>query len=98
LSGFGRDKEGGVHSGGNWYQVIGHTNLGDRQVEYPARVSYRGPNGKEWSKEAVQWFQKMTPLDEVVRRYLEPFKDQVLPASSAAGLVSMIKAITGEDV
>lgn len=66
------------HRNGNIYQVISVTNLSDRQAQYPVTITYVGPNGKEWSKTAFDWFEKMTPLTDVMEQTLVELKDTFL--------------------
>ena len=66
------------HRNGNIYQVKEVSNESDRQGEYPVTITYVGPNGKKWSKTAFNWFDKMTPLTEVVGRWLFEHVGQVL--------------------
>lgn len=54
------------HRNGGIYQVTSVTNLSDRQEQYPMTINYIGPNGKEWSKTAYDWFEKMSPLTKVL--------------------------------
>jgi len=66
------------HRNGNIYKVIDVTNLSDRQDQYPVTINYVGPNGKKWSKTAFDWFDKMTPLTDVVVDWLNRHEGQVL--------------------
>jgi len=66
------------HRNGNIYQVTSITNLDTKQARYPVTVNYIGPNGKEWSKRADEWFEKMTPLTQVLDDWLQRHQGQVL--------------------
>jgi len=74
------------HRNGRIYQVTSVTNLSDRQKEYPATVNYVGPNGKEWSKSVYDWFEKMTPLTDVIVHWLNLNEGQVLTLEKIAEL------------
>lgn len=52
------------HHNGNYYRVYDTTNEHtERPEEYPPTVSYRGENGKRWSKPLPNFLEKMTPTD-----------------------------------
>lgn len=70
------------HRNGNIYQVKEVSNESDRQGEYPVTITYVGPNGKKWSKTAFKWFDKMTPLTDVVEETLLSMEGQVLDNSA----------------
>lgn len=76
------------HRNGNIYQVFAVTNLSDRQAEYPVTICYRGPNGKAWSKNAFNFFEKMKPLTEVLEDKLREL-DYVIPNEIAAEIMDV---------
>lgn len=84
------------HRNGNVYQVTSVTNLSDRQKEYPATVNYIGPNGKEWSKTVYDWFEKMTPLTDVVVDWLNKHEGQVLTLELCAEFQTLWQSIMQE--
>jgi len=84
------------HRNGNIYQVTSVTNLSDRQKEYPATINYIGPNGKEWSKTAYDWFEKMTPLTDVIVDWLHDHCGQVLTLERCAELQKLWQGIMQE--
>jgi hypothetical protein len=77
------------HRNGNIYQVTKVTNLSDRQDEYPVTVSYIGPNGKEWSKQAFNWFTKMRPLTDVLVEWLNNNEGQILTRDKISELAQI---------
>lgn len=78
-----------MHRNGNIYQVTSLTNLSDRQKEYPVTINYVGPNGKEWSKTAYDWFEKMTSLTDVVETWVNFNAGQELTPERIAGFKSL---------
>lgn len=81
------------HRNGNLYRVVMVTNLSDRQAEYPVTISYVGPNGKEWSKQAHDWFEKMTPLSKVLSDWLDQHLGQALSPELAAEFMNLWSGI-----
>ena len=81
------------HRNGNIYSVLSITNQSDRQDEYPTTVNYVGPNGKEWSKQVFNWFEKMTPLTDVVDLWVDMNIGQVLTPEKAAEFKSIWAAM-----
>lgn len=51
------------HHKGNEYEVYDITNEGaepENAEQYPVNISYRGANGKKWSKSLANFLAKMT--------------------------------------
>lgn len=54
------------HKNGGLYIVTEITNLHSQRLdEYPIRVSYRGENGKVWSRDLNDWYRSMTLHSEI---------------------------------
>ena len=51
-----------THHNGNRYEVVLLSNEDSDNPDYPVTVSYRGENGKVWSKTLENFLAKMTPL------------------------------------
>lgn len=51
------------HKNGNLYEVYDVTNeFTERHDEYPVTISYRGENGRKWSRAFWRWHSSMTEL------------------------------------
>lgn len=54
------------HTNGNHYVVYDVTNAdSDRQWKFPTTISYRGANGKKWSRPLRRWHASMTRLPDM---------------------------------
>jgi hypothetical protein len=74
---------------GEVYQVISCSNLSDRQEKFQTTVHYRGPNNRQWSKLAIEWFDSFEPLTVVMDNLLESMKGATLDDQAISNVKSL---------